>query len=738
MSSLDFLDPLRQRLGERRHRALIWLSGAPHACHARAQAFWRAAVWQSPLWVSAGQGPEGIASLPPAKARTRLGQEHGLIVIDAVSPHTGFDPDAFGALSGTLCAGGVLILMTPESWQDGEPALDADYARLAHWPHSPESLSSRYLSRLARCLQGSSAVIHWPAMHERPSATALEGVLGGSRIVSSPTVVNDSDCLSHDQALAVEQLVRLRRRRPLVLSADRGRGKSAALGIAAARRLLAGETRLWVTAPRPAAVEPLFERLIALLPQGRRVGNVFRIETRAGNGEVRFLAPDAVEAALREADIDPKARPTLFVDEAAAIPTPLLGRWLEAFPRIAFATTVHGYEGTGRGFQLRFRERLERQTPSWRALQLQQPIRWAEADPLETITRELLLLDAEPDDMATASAAMMSHPVAYRLLEREALADDEKGLRDVFGLLVQAHYRTTPADLRQLLDGPDIQVLGAYADEVCVGVCLVQREGGFPQALAEQIHTGKRRPRGHLLAQSLAAHGGWREAAERRWYRIVRIAVHPAARRRGIGAAMLERLAAQGREAGIEQLGVSFGAEPELIAFWRAQGFVALRLGLTREASSGEHALMMGRPLSRDAERFLRMLSGDFSQLLPSLLAHDLASLDADVALALLAEGAVPRVDEVLLARIQWFASGGGELALVRPWMARAWLAWWRGPHGHEESELTRLAAPLFQGEDRPLDERRGRGDGLDAYGRKARLAHWRELAGCLHRRLQS
>lgn len=722
----DGFASLLTSLGARRQRALLWISGAPDATVSRALVLWRTHAWQAPLWLGPpGIGPvaDTVSPLPAAKARTRLGSEHDLVIFDAVSSDAGFDPDAFGAVAGTVQAGGLLVLLTPRAWEADKPAPDADYARLAAWPHDARQLSAYYLARIARRLEGSPLALHWPSGQALPTLALPAASL---TVFETP---RDAACLSVDQAEAVSRLTRLRRRRPLVLTADRGRGKSAALGIAAARRLQAGERQLWVTAPRPLAVEPLFARLAELLPQGRREGHAFQVELGGGHAAVRFLAPDAVIEALHAGEVDPRSPPTLFVDEAAAIPTPLLGRWLTAFPRIAFVSTVHGYEGTGRGFALRFRQRLERDTPGWRQYHLGQPVRWAAGDPLEALTRELLLLDAEPASDPAVSNALTEHTPRLISLDRATLATDEAALSELFGLLVQAHYRTTPADLRQLLDAPDVRLLTAYVGDTCLGVCLAQDEGGFPAELATAVWRGERRPRGHLLAQSLATHGGRREAAEARWCRITRIAVHPAARRRGLGGALVKRLGEQLTGEGLERLGVSFGAEAGLIDFWRTQGFVSLRLGLSREAASGEHALMMGRALKPSAEPAMARLSEDFRRLLPGMLAFDLARLDSQLAALLLAEGAAPCIEAATLERVAWFAAGGGELALVRPWLARAWLAWWRGTaRTARNDELVTLAAPLFQGGQ----------SGHDEGGRRARLAEWRKLAGRLHHQLQN
>ena len=83
------------------------------------------------------------------------------------------------------------------------------------------------------------------------------------------------------------------------------------------------------------------------------------------------MAPDALLASTTEAD-------WLIVDEAAAIPGPLLEKLVSRFPRVLLTTTVQGYEGTGRGFLLKFCARFS----GLRRYTLSTPVRWAAGCPL--------------------------------------------------------------------------------------------------------------------------------------------------------------------------------------------------------------------------------------------------------------------------------------------------------------------------------------------------------------------
>ncbi len=94
-----------------------------------------------------------------------------------------------------------------------------------------------------------------------------------------------------------------------------------------------------------------------------------------------------------------------MVDEAAAIPAPLLLQLVSRFPRILLTTTVQGYEGTGtRFFYLSFAPVFR----SFTALRFSQPVRWAPECPLENIVSEALIFDDEAFAQAPHGAIAIS------------------------------------------------------------------------------------------------------------------------------------------------------------------------------------------------------------------------------------------------------------------------------------------------------------------------------------------
>nr|WP_289095019.1 GNAT family N-acetyltransferase [uncultured Halomonas sp.] len=671
-----------RRLKRRGWRGLVWLNGAPEQARQQALALWQALDWSAPLWIGDGQQAPVAPSLPSRKARTRLGAEHQLVILDA-SGHQGLDPDALGALAGTVSAGGLLVLVTPATW-GSQP--DPDYARFADYPWQWEALSAHYLARLACQLGESNAVIHWPV----GGALWLPAL---SKRQAAAAQWDDADCLTLDQASAVSALVKLKRRRPLVVTADRGRGKSAALGIACARLLQqSGDVELLLTAPRLSAVESVFSRVAALCPEAQHHGPA---EVSLPNGSrLRFLPPDVLTEQIEQGTLGGSGS-MLLVDEAAAIPASLLARWLAAFPRIAFATTVHGYEGSGRGFALRFRDILDRQAPQWRELTLQAPIRWSAGDPLEAVIQHLLLLDAplpkvEPHQGERLPSMVISQA---QLAERGAL------LEQMFGLLVQSHYRTTPSDLRQLLDGPGTSLRMVLGSDGAgpQAVLVTREEGGFDAALAEQVARGERRPQGHLLAQSLAAHCGSREALTARWRRVARIAAHPQRRREGLGRQLLEEDMASAAQQGIVLYGATFGAEAGLLQFWLALGFVPVRLGITREAATGEYAVMVAKPLNQEGQSVLGELTAGFAASLPGLLAFELATLPAPVVALLLTSLSGQPLSAAEHQAVHDVAYARRDPALARPALQALAREASRQPLGEAQQAHQQLAAWAYQ-----------------------------------------
>ena len=520
-----------QRQGVRR---LLVISGEADWCEQQAR------LWQAPLpgdwlWVSE-QDCDGLHCAPGA-LRTLLGQEFRHAVFDARS---GFHAEAFAALAGTLVAGSWLLLLTPP-WSQWPASVDQDSLR---WSDAPQAIATPHFVRhLQHMLQQDAEVAVWrqgeslqmlpltPRPDWQPDGERQQQQILQSLLISPPGIT--------------------------VLTAPRGRGKSALAGMLVKH----SRARCIVTAPAKVSVEVL----------AHFAGEAFH-----------FVAPDALLAAC---DSDTPQADWLLIDEAAAIPAPLLQRLIHYFPRVLLTTTVQGYEGTGRGFLLKFCAAL----PQARFYTLDQPLRWAENDPLERLVDNALLFDENVLPAVNGS-------VVFQPLEQQHWQTQSAQLTAMYHLLASAHYRTSPLDLRRMMDAQGMHFIAAHCQQqICAALWLVD-EGGLDAGLAFAVWAGTRRPRGNLVAQSLAAHAGFPEAARLRSRRITRIAVAPSQRRQGIGRQLIAHCASNCDA--LDFLSVSFGYTDELWGFWRSCGFQLVRISTQREASSGCYSAMALLPLT--------------------------------------------------------------------------------------------------------------------------------------------
>nr|WP_096856951.1 tRNA cytosine(34) acetyltransferase TmcA [Escherichia coli] len=534
MAELTALHTLTAQMKREGIRRLLVLSGEERWCFDHALKL-RDALPGDWLWISPQPDAENHCS--PSALQTLLGREFRHAVFDA---RQGFDAAAFAALSGTLKAGSWLVLLLPV-WDEWENQPDADSLR---WSDCPDPIATpHFVQHFKRVLTANNDAILW-RQNQPFSLAHFTPRTDWHPATGAP---------QPEQQQLLQQLLTMP---PGVaaVTAARGRGKSALAGQLISR--IAGSAI--VTAPAKAATDVL----------AQFAGEKFR-----------FIAPDALLASDEQAD-------WLVVDEAAAIPAPLLYQLVSRFPRTLLTTTVQGYEGTGRGFLLKFCARF----PYLHRFELQQPIRWAQGCPLEKMVSEALVFDDENFTHTPQGNIVIS------AFEQTLWRSEPETPLKVYQLLSGAHYRTSPLDLRRMMDAPGQHFLQAACENEIAGALWLVDEGGLSQELSQAVWAGYRRPRGNLVAQSLAAHGSNPLAATLRGRRVSRIAVHPARQREGTGRQLIAGALQYIHD--LDYLSVSFGYTEELWRFWQRCGFVLVRMGNHREASSGCYTAMALLPMS--------------------------------------------------------------------------------------------------------------------------------------------
>lgn len=627
---------LIQRLVSNQHRGLLVLSGSQAWCHSRATEVLNAVdADHSSYWVSQYE-PQcrlTIRHLPPNRIKHLLGNDVAHLVIDGWE---GFSPDGLALASGALCAGGLLILLVPEleSWNRFE---DPDYLRFTALRPSAYRMNGFFIDRCCRFFQSLSVTQgnYWSAQalmideSDCPRNFDLPRPLAGNAL--TPLTGKGLFQPTIDQQKVISSIQDLSRLSSavLLLEADRGRGKSVALGLAIQSLLSSTQLTIAVIAPLASNVDNLFAAI-----EGATAFDASRLSYYAVD---ELLYRDTGRSKSNNSDFT--GYDLLVIDEAAAIPLPVLYQLSRLAPRVVLSTTLNGYEGSGQGFSLRFKEEISCQFEQLLVLNLHHAIRWSNDDPLEAFLNQLLLLDIK-GVACSDTKPLVEANYQVRQVTAKQLLFDERLLKQVFTLLMQAHYQSRPSDLRQLLDAPYLKLwvleCGKLHDRSVIGVLLCCEEGGFDQddKLLTLIATGQRRPQGNLLSQSLVQRSGQTAWCHYRSLRVMRIAIDPDHRRKGLASQLIETMEAYLTKHQYHYWGTSFGFHSDLLRFWQRFNIDVVSLGLRRDKASGLRNLQLIKPMNAKLIEASKQVSQNFRVDLMAYKVsylNDLSDADIDI-----------------------------------------------------------------------------------------------------------
>ncbi|KAF7553611.1 hypothetical protein G7Z17_g3514 [Cylindrodendrum hubeiense] len=409
----------------------------------------------------------------------------------------------------------------------------------------------------------------------------------GSLITLAKTVDQAKALLTFTDAIAEKTL-----RSTVTLTAARGRGKSAAMGVAVAAAVAYGYSNIFITSPSPENLKTLFEFIF-------KGFDALGYADHADYSIIQSTNPDFNKAIVR-VNIHRQHRQTIqyirpqdahvlgqaelvVIDEAAAIPLPLVRKLMGPY-LVFMASTINGYEGTGRSLSLKLIKQLREQSRSasstgegteiadrstgktskteefqsgrkLREITLSEPIRYGQGDSVEKWLNTVLCLDATlPKSKSSINGC--PDPTQCQLLNvnRDTLFSfhpvSEKFLQQMVALYVASHYKNSPDDLQLMSDAPahELFVLVPPVAEDSARLpeplCVIQvsLEGKISrQSVLNSLSRGQR-PSGDLIPWLVSQQFQDEEFASLSGARVVRIATNPEYVSMGYGTKALELL----------------------------------------------------------------------------------------------------------------------------------------------------------------------------------------------------
>ncbi|KAI1232759.1 N-acetyltransferase 10, partial [Lamprotornis superbus] len=539
---------------------------------------------------------------------------------------------------------------------------------------------------------------------------------------TQPVGVLVDGCKTLDQAKAVlkfiEAISEKTLRSTVALTAARGRGKSAALGLAIAGAVAFGYSNIFVTSPSPDNLHTLFEFIF-------KGFDALQYEEHLDYEIVQSLNPEFNKAVVR-VNVFKEHRQTIqyihpadsvklgqaelvVIDEAAAIPLPLVKNLLGPY-LVFMASTINGYEGTGRSLSLKLIQQLRQQSAqsqvtltaenkstatakltSARTLHevsLHESIRYAPGDPVEKWLNDLLCLDCLNITRIISGCPLPDTCDLY-YVNRDTLfcyhRASEVFLQRLMALYVASHYKNSL---------PEVLAV--------VQVCM---EGEISrQSIMNSLSRGKKAS-GDLIPWTISEQFQDPDFGGLSGGRVVRIAVHPDYQGMGYGSRALTLLQmyyegkfpcleeetvqkpkeittvssetvglleevvtprkdlpplllklSERQAEHLDYLGVSYGLTPRLLKFWKRAGFVPVYLRQTPNDLTGEHSCIMLKMLNEEEseqEPWLTAFWKDFRRRFLSLLSYQFSTFSPSLALNILQNKNIKQQPQAAISRAE-------------------------------------------------------------------------------------
>ncbi|VDM52098.1 unnamed protein product [Angiostrongylus costaricensis] len=361
------------------------------------------------------------------------------------------------------------------------------------------------------------------------------------------------------------------------ITAARGRGKSASLGLSLAGAIAFGYSNIFVTSPSPENLRTLFEFLVkgfdtigyqehidyeliqSTNPEFQKAlvrVNVFREHRQT----IQYIHPSDASK-LGQAEL-------VVVDEAAAIPLPLVKELIFGQHVVFLASTINGYEGTGRSLSLKLLQQLRQQSVGSAKgeklasskgrklyeLTMEESIRYKPGDEIEQWLNRVLCLNAAKIKTSLSCGTPPPSECELYFVNRDTLFSFHKAseafLQQVMAIYVAAHYKNSPNDLQMLSDAPahHLFVLMSPVKEdqssipEVLAVAQVCLEGNLSKDFVSSAMDRGKRAAGDLLSWTVSQQFMDRDFPTLCGGRVVRIAVHPDFQSMGYGTRTLELL----------------------------------------------------------------------------------------------------------------------------------------------------------------------------------------------------